>query len=239
MYKRINTQVLIYDNRGIGDSDVPPGPYSIEIMCKDLLELINIVLNDYELVDIFGVSMGGCIAQMAAIKTPSLIRKIILGCTTPGGNSIALGKGLLENLRLFSDPKILKNKSSREIFLQLQTPNFPPWWIELYPEFFEQYIIDLMRYKRTIDGILSQSQGLMKFNLSKLLSKLTQSTLIIHGNEDSTVPFEAGLALSKLIPNSKIIILDHASHNFWITHFSQTIILISEFLMGNSGKSKL
>lgn len=88
----------MYDHRGIGNSDVPKYPYTIEMLTQDLLDVLDHLffhtLHPLPYVDLFGISMGGVIAQNAALISPHKIRKMILGCTTHGGPSTKLGKGM-------------------------------------------------------------------------------------------------------------------------------------------------
>jgi len=74
-------RVVAFDNRGTGQSDKPDIPYTIEMMAGDatgLLEAIGI-----DAAHVFGVSMGGMIAQEFALRYPGKVISLILGCT-PG-----------------------------------------------------------------------------------------------------------------------------------------------------------
>src|ERR1700730_7092607 len=79
--KRYRT--ILFDNRGVGRSDVPPGPYSIAQMASDAAAVLDAARVDSA--HIFGVSMGGMIAQEFALQYPNKVRSLILGCTAPGG----------------------------------------------------------------------------------------------------------------------------------------------------------
>src|SRR3954468_18857912 len=77
-------RVLRFDNRGIGSSDAPAGPYTTELFAQDTKALVDeLDLADFHLL---GVSMGGMIAQEYAIANSSDLRSLTLACTyaTPG-----------------------------------------------------------------------------------------------------------------------------------------------------------
>ncbi len=74
-------RVIVFDNRGIGQTDKPDIPYSISMMADDMVGLLQAldVTNPY----ILGVSMGGKIALDAAIRYPNVVAKLVLVSTGP------------------------------------------------------------------------------------------------------------------------------------------------------------
>src|SRR5581483_9541420 len=80
-------RVLVFDNRGIGESDAPPGPYSAAAMAGDALQVLDEAGADSA--HVVGASLGGMIAQELALAAPERVRRLVLACTAAGGSSEA------------------------------------------------------------------------------------------------------------------------------------------------------
>jgi 3-oxoadipate enol-lactonase len=76
-------RVVLIDNRGIGASDVPEGPYTAAQMAGDVLAVVDDLGVDR--VQLVGVSLGGMVVQHAALARPAQVDRVVLVSTTPGG----------------------------------------------------------------------------------------------------------------------------------------------------------
>jgi len=77
-------QVLSYDQRGLGRSSTPPGPYTMQDYAEDAAALLDTVGWDHCLV--MGVSFGGMVAQELVIRFPDRVQRLVLACTSSGGS---------------------------------------------------------------------------------------------------------------------------------------------------------
>ena len=75
--------VLAYDQRGLGQTDKPAGPYSMQDYADDAAALLDAIGWDNALV--VGVSFGGMVAQELALRHPAMVARLVLACTSAGG----------------------------------------------------------------------------------------------------------------------------------------------------------
>lgn len=75
--------MVAYDQRGLGQSDKPDGPYSMADYADDAAAILDEL--DWARAHIVGVSFGGMVAQQLAIRHPDRIDRLVLCCTSPGG----------------------------------------------------------------------------------------------------------------------------------------------------------
>src|SRR3954451_7644807 len=76
--------VIAFDNRGVGRSARPPGPYTVAGMADDAVAVLDAA--GAERAHVYGISLGGMIAQEIALRHPERVGCLVLGATTPGGS---------------------------------------------------------------------------------------------------------------------------------------------------------
>jgi 3-oxoadipate enol-lactonase len=79
---------VVFDNRGIGDSDQVTDPFTTADLAADTAAVLDAV--GWESAHVLGISMGGMIAQELALAEPARVRTLTLGCTYCGGPGSAL-----------------------------------------------------------------------------------------------------------------------------------------------------
>jgi 3-oxoadipate enol-lactonase len=197
--KRFRTIAL--DNRGVGQSDAPPGAYSIALMASDAAAVLDAA--GAQSAHVFGVSMGGMIAQEFALQYPKRVLSLILGCTASGGrNAIQPEPAALQTLmRQGMTPEQAKEAIIPFIY-DAATPR----------ERIDEDMAIRMRWYPTAQGYMGQLQGIMGWEAYSRIAQITAPTLVIHGETDRLVPAANGRLIAERIPGAKLVLIPHASH---------------------------
>jgi 3-oxoadipate enol-lactonase len=199
--KRFRTVAL--DNRGVGQSDAPPGAYSIALMASDAAAVLDAAR--VQSAHVFGVSMGGMISQEFALQYPKRVLSLILGCTASGGpHAVQPEPAALQTLmRQGTTPEQAKEAIIPFIY-DAATPR----------ERINEDMAIRMKWYPSPQGYVGQLQGIMGWEAYSRIAQITAPTLVIHGETDSLVPAANGRLIAERIPGAKLVLIPHASHIF-------------------------
>jgi 3-oxoadipate enol-lactonase len=217
-------RTIALDNRGAGQSDVPPGPYSMALMASDAAAVLDAAR--VPRAHVFGISMGGMIAQEFALQYPGRVQSLILGCTGPGGrNAVRAEPAAIEMLKASSQMK-------REEAAEASVPF-------IYDAATSRSLIDedlAMRraFPTNAAGYLAQLQAIFAWESFSRLPQITAPTLVIHGKGDRLVPSANGELIAARIPGAQLVLLEHASHLFSTDQPAASQKAIFEFLAAQS-----
>jgi 3-oxoadipate enol-lactonase len=217
--KRFRTIAL--DNRGVGQSDAPPGAYSIALMASDAAAVLDAA--GAQSAHVFGVSMGGMIAQEFALQYPNRVLSLILGCTAAGGpHAVQAEPAALQTLmRQGMTPEQAKEAIIPFIY-DAATPR----------ERIDEDMAIRMRWYPTAQGYMGQLQGIMGWEAYSRIAQITAPTLVIHGETDRLVPAANGRLIAERIPGAKLVLIPHASHIFETDQPGAAHQAVLEFLTG-------
>ena len=213
-------RTIAFDNRGIGNSDVPAGPYPIPLMACDAAAVLN--ASGVESAHVFGVSMGGMIAQEFALQYPKRVRSLILGSTAAGGSTaVRAEQGAIQMLM------------AREAMTPEQALEAPVPFIYDPATPRERIDQDLSLRRPWLprpEGYLAQLQGIIAWESHSRLGDINTPALVIHGESDRLVPPENGELIRERIPGAKLVMIPHASHLFLTDQTEIAHRVILEFL---------
>ncbi len=190
-------RVVRYDRRGHGKSGVPPGPYTMERLGRDVLAILD-ELNIAK-VHFCGLSMGGMVGQWLGANAPERIDKLILSntaCRFPDADAWN------DRIRAVREGRIA----------ELAERIMANWFTA---EFREREPAIVVRVRAMVaatppEGYIGCSAAIRDMDHRPLLSRITRPTLVIAGRYDPSTTVEAGEYLRKNIPGASLTIIDAA-----------------------------
>jgi pimeloyl-ACP methyl ester carboxylesterase len=204
-------QVVTFDNRGVGQSDKPAGPYTAQMLAADTAGLLDAL--GIEKAIIVGHSMGGFVAQAMALDFPEKVEKLILCSTNFGGpHHVPVTAEAMKVLTDVTSDALTRLKNGLVV-------STAPGWAEKNPEMIEAWIE--WRVANPIEPAPYQAQlaiglGLMTESAAfeMKLSRVNVPTLILFGAHDKVVPPDNAALLAEKIADSKVLIFPDAGHFF-------------------------
>ena len=187
-------QVLSFDNRGVGSSSKPAGPYSAALLAADAKALVDsLALGPFHLM---GVSMGGMIAQQYAIDYASDLLSLTLACTyaTPGPFCSRMFSMWADAAPIMGVPFVM-----RDVTLWAFTQDF---FNNRQDELHE--IESAMRFMTmSTPAYLAQLAVIQNFDSTQHLPNINAPTLVLAGEEDILIPVGLSQKIHALIPKSQ------------------------------------
>lgn len=216
-------KVITLDNRGASRTTSPDGDFSIEEMADDVIHLMDHL--DILSADIFGVSMGGMIAQEIALRHPGHVRRLILGCTMCGGKDQVLPTPLAQQLLL------AQTTSEADAMMNQARLLFPDSFIEKNRTLLEENHKLLAKHPMTRDNFIRQLNAITRWKGTyERLPSLALPTLLLHGTEDILLPIGNSHIMKDRIPNASYIEYPGCGHGFTVQEAPKVLADIGRFL---------
>ena len=213
-------RTIVLDNRGAGRSSVPTGPYPIALMAADAVAVLDAA--GVENAHVFGISMGGMIAQELALQWPLRVRSLILGCTAAGGPTAVRSEPEAAQV-LMNRGSMPPEEAAAAAIPYIYDPGTPR-------ERIEEDVAVRRPWLPQPEGYTGQLQGILAWEANSRLPQVTVPTLVIHGETDRLVPIGNGELIASRIPGAKFVRLPNASHIFPTDQTMASHQAILEFL---------
>jgi pimeloyl-ACP methyl ester carboxylesterase len=171
-------KVIAFDNRGVGRTDKPDIPYSIEMMTEDTIGLLDSL--GIKRAHFIASSMGSCIALMLAAKYPERVKGLVLHVAF---HRVPFPRNLIWDFMWKMPGGKKQMKKGAEFLFQQQ---YPP----------------------TLESFARQGLAPLKFDGRKLLGQVKAPTLIINGTKDQVVSTKITRELAQGIPGAKLVLVE-------------------------------
>lgn len=199
-------RVLTFDNRGVGRSSMPPGPYTSKLFADDTKALVDeLGISDFHLV---GTSMGGMIAQEYAIGYGGDVKSLVLSSTyaAPGpfcGRMFAMWADMAPQLGV---PFVMRDVTLWAFTL----PFFETREAEL-----EEFEAAMAAMTQPTEAYLAQLSSIQTHDTSDRLDRITVPTLVIAGEEDILIPVTLSRRLHEGIDGSEWMTTTGGHASIW------------------------
>jgi 3-oxoadipate enol-lactonase len=202
-------RVIAFDNRGVGQTDVPDQPYTTRLMALDALGLMDAL--EVDGAHVIGISMGGMIAQELALKRPERVRSLHLGCTLarPDPYLLALNAAWRE-MRIAMG----REATLRTLALWL----FSPTTFAERPELLETLLQTSLAnpHPQTLTGFLRQGEAVAAHDTLERLATIRCPTLVSVAEDDILVPPRFSRALASRILGAELQVIPAAGHGYFL-----------------------
>jgi 3-oxoadipate enol-lactonase len=216
-------RLVVLDNRGVGRSDVPSMPWTTADMADDVAAVL--AESGVQRADVFGISLGGMVAQQLALRHPHRIRKLVLACTTPGGkDAIRISpRAALALVRAASMPFEEGLRASAPWVLSEEA-------LTRRPEIVDLWIAIASSEPRSTSGVLAQLLAAARHDASRMLRYIEHPTLVVTGDADRLLSPENSGVLAARLPNAKLVVLPGAGHDFPTERPDETARIVRDFV---------
>ena len=221
-------RVVRYDQRGLGQTASPKGTYSMADYADDAASLLDSL--EINRINVIGISFGGMVAQHLVTRFPNKVNKLVLACTSPGGN----------NFSSFDLRKIVSNSQNQvESWLRLLDSRYnnPEENLPVLTMVKDALHTNTKLFPHLItDGLTRQLEARSGHDCVNDLRDIPHQTLIVGGRYDDIAPLKNLLEMHRLIKNSQLQIFE-GGHLF-LMQDKQAWPAITSFLVSESDTLK-
>jgi len=200
---------ILFDNRGVGLSDKPEGPYTTALMADDSAALLDAL--HISNAAVVGVSMGGAIALQMAIRYPEKVSAMVAMC--PWASCDKKGEAIFRHI---THIKAHLRPEQFAHFMQLLIFDKSTFDDDAeYAGLLEgQKGAALEAIQQPLHGLEAQAEACINHNVVDRLSGIKSPTLVIGGKQDMFVPEWMVREVANGIPNIELHLYDNAGHAF-------------------------
>jgi pimeloyl-ACP methyl ester carboxylesterase len=234
-----NHTVIVFDQRGIGNTTVGSKPYTYQQLANDSAGLLDAL--KIPKADVMGYSLGSFIAQQFTVSYPDKVNRLILVAATCGGKDNVPSPPEFKKLQADIVNKSLNNiPVSQEEMKSLVSASLGPGWIKLHPESLNiPANMTLQQMKPGLPPATMNNQNNVGLAWTATnwsgacdeLAKLAKPTLVIAGTDDNLyVPHANALVIAGKIPGAWLVQFKNAGHAVMDQDAEEIGMILNTFL---------
>jgi len=219
-------EVITFDNRGVGRSRGLFHTYTTEAMSDDAVSVLDAA--GVECAHVYGISLGGMVAQQLAIRHPERVRSLVLGATHAGGPQVHWPD--LDVLKFL--PRRLRMRPEEGAWSSVAF-NYGERCRREHADRIAEDIAQRLAHPFPEAAYRAQLWAGALHDCSGRLHRITAPTLVVHGREDRMIPIENGRMLAERISGARLIEVEECGHLF-PTEAPHIDKVIAEFMRTHS-----
>ncbi|MEU4531205.1 3-oxoadipate enol-lactonase [Micromonospora ureilytica] len=192
-------RVIRYDHLGHGRSAVPSGPYTLDLLGRELLRTLDDL--DVARVHYAGLSLGGMVGMWLATHAPERVRRLALLCTSASLGPPEQWRERAATVRADGLPAIADAVVGRW---------FTPAFAAAHPEVVAAH--RAMLTATSSAGYAACCEAIAAMDLRPDLDRVTAPTLVVAGADDPATPVEHAREIVGRIPRARLAVVDAAAH---------------------------
>lgn len=216
-------RVVLLDNRGIGASDVPAGPYTTEEMAGDVLAVVDGL--GASRVHLVGASLGGMVAQQVALQRPDVVERLVLVATTPGGEvAHPIPAATLE---LIAQMPTMEPASALRAAVDNALGDVEGAARE---DIIARVVAHRMAAPQDPAGWQGQAHAGTTHALGERVAAIAAPTLVLHGDRDAVVDPRNADVLGELLPHAEVVHVPAGGHLWFWEEPERFVAVLRAFL---------
>lgn len=215
-------RLILLDNRGMGESDKPPGPYTVAELAADAAAVLEQAAGRAH---VLGTSLGGMIAQELALSRPDLVDRLVLVCTTPGGPGAYPMPRV--TVRLFGEVPTLEPTAALRRMVENSLADSV---VESRPELVEEIYAYRLAHPPDVPAWQAQAAAGAAFDSLERLDSIAAPTLVLHGTADDVLDWRNSGLIAGRIPDARLELLEGGGHLFLWEEPDRFARVVGDFL---------
>lgn len=216
-------RVVCYDHRGHGQSDAPPGPYTMQTLMRDAQQLLEELEQNFSTGPVIwiGLSLGGMVGQELALNHPPLLKALVVANSTSSYSAAAREQW----------QQRIETAASQG--LDAVADGTMQRWFST--AFHAAHPARVARWRRRLvstplAGYLGACHAVMNMDTTDRLTQISTPTLVIAGGQDQGTPVALSQAMAKAIASAELAVMQQAAHLSVLEDAPEFAMLVHRFI---------
>jgi len=219
-------RVISFDNRCVGRTDQPQQPFTIADMADDTAALLDAL--EVESAHVFGVSLGGMVAQEFVLRHPHKVKRLVLACTHAGPRTATRAPEWA--VQIFNESRDMPREAALRYSIPLL---FAKKTVEEHPEIIEEALRVMARNNQPKPSYLLQLGAVMMYDTFDRLPEIKHTTMVMTGTEDTLVDPGNSRLISERIPGARLVEFPETGHVFFTEKPDDVNRALIDFFQGD------